>query len=126
MVAAGGGLGEGHAARPARCQGDVLQKSRAQGDGVGVVADPIQTQANIFGAGEIEGPGPRQAEHGLVGDIAIGLPRLQGGVGDVVGGEDLAALDQRGDLILVEDRGFDQGTSPVPFWILGSRPIFWP
>jgi hypothetical protein len=51
----------------------------------------------------------------LCSDLARDLARLQGGAGEIVGGEDLAALDQRGDLVLVEGGGFDQGTLPAPF-----------
>jgi hypothetical protein len=53
-----------------------------------------------------------------------GLARLQGGAGEIVGGENLAALDQRGDLVLAEGRGLDQGTWPAPFSIFGSRVMF--
>jgi hypothetical protein len=88
-----------------RGQGDVFQEPRAQRDDVGIVVHPVQAKANIFGAGEIDGAGSRQAKHGLVGDLAGRLARFQGGVGDVVSGEDFAALDQRGDLVLVDGRG---------------------
>jgi hypothetical protein len=53
-----------------------------------------------------------------------GLARLQRRAGQIVSGEDLAALIQRGDLVLVEDCGLDQGTRPPPFSIFGSRVMF--
>ena len=109
-VAARRSPGESRSAQAARRQGDILQEARAKGDGVGIVVDPVQPQADIFGAREIDGAGPRQAEHGQIGDPGRGLARLQGGAGEIVGGENLAALDQRGDLVLAEGRGLDQGT----------------
>ncbi|MBW8893288.1 MAG: hypothetical protein JF617_14600 [Burkholderiales bacterium] len=124
LVATHGRPGEGRSAGPACDQGDILQKARAQGDGVGIVTDPVQAQADIFGPREIDGARPRQAKHGQIGDLVRGLARLQGGAGEVVGGKTLAALDQRGDLFLVDGRGLDQGTRPPPFSIFGSRVMF--
>jgi hypothetical protein len=56
--------------------------------------------------------------------VARSLPGFQGGASEIVGGEDLAAPDQRGELVLVEDFGVDQGMWPAPFSIFGSRVMF--
>jgi len=119
-----GGSGESCTAAAARGQGDILQEPRPQGDGVGIVFDPIEPQANIFSPREIDRASPRQTEHRRIGGVSRGLARFQGGAGEVVGGEDLAALDQRGDLVLVQEARTNQGTRPAPFSIFGSRMMF--
>ncbi|WP_230983726.1 hypothetical protein [Caulobacter rhizosphaerae] len=93
-----------------RSQGDVLQEACAQGDGVGIVVRPVQPQPDILGAREIDGASPRQAKHRGVGGVSRDLAGLQGGAGEVVGGKNLAALDQRGDLVPVEEYCTAQGT----------------
>lgn len=124
MVATRGGSGESRTAAAARGQGDILQEPRPQGDGVRIVFDPIQTQANIFSPREIDGAGTGQAKYGGVGGVSRGLAGFQSGAGKVIGGEDLAAPDQRGDLILVQNARTNQGTRPPPFSIFGSRMMF--
>ncbi len=84
-----------------------------------------QAEADIFRPREIDGPGARQTEHGRISDLTRAFSRLEGGVGDVVGGQNLAAPDQRGDLVPIEHRLGDQGTWPVPLSKTGSSVIFW-
>jgi len=69
-----------------------------------------QAKTDVLGAREIDGSRPRQAQDGHMGDLKRVFAGFQRGVSDVVGREDLAAPDQRGDLLPVEERPGDQGT----------------